>query len=112
MNEASQAIGEIRRAEMEGAQRVEEARTNASEMVAEARAEGQRLLADARSRGRHSARKRLEAAIEDATAAANEIRAGGGAGEGKLAEMAGESMDLLVEEMVRAVLAPPSEPGK
>lgn len=112
MNEASRAIEEIRRAELEAAQHVEEARTKASEMKANASAEGLSLVAEGRRRGRDVARERHEAAIRDATEAAEAIRAVTGLDRDTLKEAAGESKDLLVAEMVRAVLAPPSEPGK
>lgn len=111
-NEATRALEEIRRAEMEAARHVEAARAEAAEMEEQARAEGRLLVAEGRKRGRQAAQERYESAIEEAMEAAAAVRAGGKAEERSRNQIAAQSMELLVEEMARALLAPPSEPGK
>jgi vacuolar-type H+-ATPase subunit H len=112
MNEATLALEEIRRTELEAAQHAEDARSRANEIEVEARAQIRRIVEEGRERGRHSARRRLEAAIEEAEAQAAEIGLRGEAEVGKLRESASEPIKVLIEEMVRVVLEPPSEPGK
>ena len=112
MNQASHAIEEIRRAGMEAAQLVEKARAKAKEMKEQARAEGRRLVAEGARRGREAAKARHEVVVREAREAAIAVRAEGGADQGDLSRISGETIGLLVDEMLRAVLAPPSEPGK
>jgi vacuolar-type H+-ATPase subunit H len=112
MNEATRALEEIRRTELETAQHVEMARARASEIEADARAEGHRIVDEGRERGRTTARRLLEKTLEETKRVAETIRAQSESEARKLGEDAGESMGLLIEEMVGVVLEPPSEPGK
>lgn len=112
MNEATRALQEIRRTELEAAQHVEEARTHAKEILAEARVQSRRLVDEGRERGRVTAGRRLEEKLEETETVAETIRARSESEARALGESAAESIGLLIEEMVRVVLAPPSEQGK
>jgi vacuolar-type H+-ATPase subunit H len=112
MNEATRALEQIRRTELEAAQHVEEARARANEIETEARAQVRRIVEEGRERGRLAARQRLDAALEGAGTEAAAIRARGESEARVLGESAEGPMDQLIAEMVRVVLAPPSEPGK
>lgn len=112
MTEASHALEEIRRTELEAARRVEEARERAAEIEATARSRARRLVEEGREHGRAAARDRLRAIVEEAEEQAEEIRARSAADGEELRDSAMGSVDSLVVEMVRVVLAPPSEPGK
>lgn len=111
MNQASHALEEIRRTEMEAARQIEDSRARAEQIVEKAREDARRLIETAREEGRQEAHRRLEKAIAEAEDTAARIRTQGLA---DTAQVSGISDDLLgpvVEEMVRVVLAPPSEPG-
>lgn len=112
MNDATRALEEIRRTELEAAQQVEKARTKASEIEANARTESRRIVAEGRQRGRATAGRLLEEMIEETERVAETIRVRSHLKAQALSEAGTEAMGLLIEEMVGVVLAPPSEPGK
>ncbi|MEA1904138.1 MAG: hypothetical protein U9N56_11515 [Actinomycetota bacterium] len=112
MNEATHALEEIRRTELEAARHIEDARTQAAEIVAQAKAQSRLIADEGRERGMAAARNRLERALEEAAAEAATIRARNESQSKTLGKLAAESMESLIEEMVSVVLAPPSEPGK
>lgn len=112
MNEATHALEEIRRTELETARHVEEARARAKEIEAEAKAEGRRLVDEGRERGRAAARRHLEETLEGTEKVAAKVRARAKSEAEALGHAAARSMDVLIEEMVGVLLAPPSEPGK
>lgn len=111
MNKASHALEEIRRTEMEAARRVEDSRIQGEQIVEEAREAARRLVDTAREEGRQEAHRRLERAIAEAEARAASIRTQGLAGTAQVAGITDESLGPVIEEMVKVVLAPPSEPG-
>ena len=112
MNEATHALEEIRRTELEAARHVEEARDRAREIEADARARSRQVVDEARERGRAAARQRLEATFEESEADATAILARSESEAQALGDAVAGSMGRLIEEMVRVVLAPPSERGK
>lgn len=112
MNEASHVLEEIRRTELEGARRVERARAQSEAIVDEARSRARRIVEEAREQGREDARQRLERAIAEAQDTAAQIRESGVIEASRLSNSTARSMDSVIEEMVRVVLAPPSEPGR
>ena len=112
MNEATRALEQIRRTELEAAQHVEEARARADEIETEARARFGRMVEEGHERGRLAARQRLDEALEEAGTEAAAIVARGQSEARALAGSAEGPMETLIAEMVRIVLAPPSEKGK
>lgn len=111
MNQASHALEEIRRTEMKAARRIEDSRARAEEIIEEAREDARRRVDSAREEGRQEAQRRLEQAIAEAEAAAASIRTQGLADAAEVSGITDDSLAPVVEEMVRVVLAPPSEPG-
>jgi len=111
VNQASHALEEIRRTEMKAARRIEDSRARAEEIIEEAREDARRRVDSAREEGRQEAHRRLERAITEAEARAASIRAQGLAGTAQVAGITDESLGPVIEEMVKVVLAPPSEPG-
>ncbi|GEM_PF-1774124 len=112
MNEATRALEQIRRTELEAAQHVEEAHVRAGEIETEARARVRRIIEEGRERGRLAARRRLDAELEEAGTEAAAILQRGESEGRALGESAEGPMETLIAEMVRVVLAPPSEKGK
>ena len=112
MNEATRALEEIRQTELAAARRIDEARAEAEEIAARARAESRRIVEAGRERGMAEARRRLQTALDEANSEAAVIRASAVPGSMTREVATSETLEALVEEMVRVVLAPPSEPGK
>jgi vacuolar-type H+-ATPase subunit H len=112
MNLASHVLEQIRHTELEAARQVDRARTQAEEIVDEARARARRLVEEARERGRDDAHHHLETVIAEAEETAARIRERGALDAEELSESTGGSMDPVLEEMLRVVLAPPVEPGR
>jgi vacuolar-type H+-ATPase subunit H len=112
MNQASHVLEQIRHTELEAARNVDRARDQAEEIVDEARARARRLVEEARERGREDAHHHLETVVAEAEKTAAGIRDHGVLEAGELSESTGGSMDPVIEEMVRVVLAPPAEAGR
>ena len=69
-------------------------------------------MEEGRQRGLAAARQHLEESRATGQREAEAIRALGESEAREVVESASESMETLIEEMVRIVLAPPKEPGK
>jgi vacuolar-type H+-ATPase subunit H len=112
MNQASHVLEQIRHTELEAARNVDRAQAQAEEIVDEARAHARRLVEEARERGREDAQHHLETVIAEAEETAASIREHGVLEAAELSQSTGGSMNPVIEEMVRVVLAPPAEPGR
>lgn len=111
MNEASHTLEEIRRTELEAAQRVEDARSQADEIRAGARARRRELVEEGRHKGRKTAQLRLERARAELEAETEAVRDRGVADAERLTRLAEAKLDPLVEALTALVLAPPREQG-
>jgi vacuolar-type H+-ATPase subunit H len=112
MNEATQALEEIRHTELAAARHVEEARDRAVGIGAEARAQSRQIVEEGREQGRAAARRRLEMTLEASEAEAASVRTRSESEAQALGDTAAGSLEPLIEEMMRVVLAPPHERGK
>ena len=112
MNDAGQALEQIRRTELAAAQMLDEARHQAEQMRSEAKAAAARAVDEGRRRGVVAAEARLRDALEEAERQAADIGANSASQAKVLVESAQGSIGALIEEMVAVVLAPPSERGK
>ncbi len=104
MNEASRALEEIRRTELDAARRLEDARERSSQVVAEATARARSLVEEGRERGRARARSRLDEAVAGAEVEAEAIRAQAIEDAEHLIGSAENQVDAVVDRMVEVVL--------
>lgn len=109
MNDATEVVETIRRTELAAARRVEEARDEADRLLTEARATARRLEEEAEAAGRERARSRLEEERAAAAEEASRITTEGASEATELKATADEVVGDLVDALVEALLAPPSQ---
>lgn len=112
MTETAQALGAIRRVELETAQHLETARAEGIAAVVEARRRATATVAQAKARGLEEARRRYDLAVVAAREEARSIAADGAARAEQLRNETAPGREAAIDAMVDLLVAPPLEEGK